>query len=105
MKKILLLQIALIFLFCSVASTSTFGQRKTKPQRPKKSKPAPSPTNDVFADAKTLTAKEKEYVLKILKALDGSDAIFSTSLDPYRFKNSLERVIKMTEDADKELHK
>ena len=105
MKKILLLQVALIFLFCTVVSTTTLGQRKTKPQRPKKSKPAPSPANDVFADAKTLTAKEKEYVLKILKALDGSDAIFSTSLDPYRFKNSLERVIKMTEDADKELHK
>ena len=63
-----------------MVSTQTFGQRKTKPQRPKKSKPALSPTNDVFADAKTLTVKEKECVLKILKALDGWTLYFQRRL-------------------------
>jgi hypothetical protein len=95
---------SLLVFLCVALATMVPAQHRTRVRR---STPpsTPSQTDDILADAKKLTAAEKKYCLTILKALDGSDVIITTTNDPYRFKDSLKRVIPMTESADKQLHK
>jgi hypothetical protein len=97
MKKLILLFIALPILF---STTTTFGQKKTnnntktatkKTKKAASTRKSTSQTN-LPVDAKSLTEEEKAVSVKLLEFLDGADAVFSITKDPYQFN---ERVLKM----------
>ena len=90
-------------LLCSVPSVSTPAQRRISPRQAKTTGTSPA-ASGLRADANTLTGEEREYCSKILKALDGSDAIFVSGQDPSGFRESLDRVKGMIDDVDEELH-
>ncbi len=94
---------SILLLLCFGPSVSTPAQSKAR-SRPAKSIGKSSPSSSLRADANTLTSEEREYCSKVLKALDGSDAIFVSGQDPSGFRDSLNRVKGMIDDIDEELH-